>query len=96
MFTVTFYSYKGGVGRTLALANVAYTLATEGGKQRVVVVDFDLEAPGIDTIAPFDSAKGTEKGGIVEYIAEYAKGSLSGSQISVGLMFSGAFTVQKP
>jgi hypothetical protein len=28
--------------------------------------------------------------------AEYAKGSLSGSAISVGLMFSGAFTVQKP
>ncbi|MGA2403998.1 MAG: tetratricopeptide repeat protein, partial [Syntrophobacteraceae bacterium] len=74
MFTVTFYSYKGGVGRTLALANVAYTLATEGGKQRVMVVDFDLEAPGIDAIAPFDSGKATEKGGIVEYIAEYAKG----------------------
>ncbi len=74
MYTVTFYSYKGGVGRTLALANVAYTLATEGGKQRIVVADFDLEAPGIDTIAPFDTGKGTEKGGIVEYIAEYSKG----------------------
>ena len=71
MFTVTFYSYKGGVGRTLALANVAYALAGEGSKARVVVVDFDLEAPGIDTIAPFDSAKRTKKGGVVEYIEEY-------------------------
>ncbi len=62
------------MGRTLALANVACVLATEGGDQRVAVVDFDLEAPGIDTIAPFDAGKATEKGGVVEYIAEYAKG----------------------
>jgi hypothetical protein len=42
---VTFYSYKGGVGRTMALANVATLLAQRG--QRVLVVDFDLEAPGL-------------------------------------------------
>jgi MinD-like ATPase involved in chromosome partitioning or flagellar assembly len=41
---VTFYSYKGGVGRTLALLNVAAILARQG--QRVVAVDLDLEAPG--------------------------------------------------
>jgi MinD-like ATPase involved in chromosome partitioning or flagellar assembly len=41
---VTFYSYKGGVGRTLALLNVAAILARHG--QRVVAVDLDLEAPG--------------------------------------------------
>ncbi|MEN6440552.1 MAG: ParA family protein [Syntrophobacter sp.] len=72
MYTVTFYSYKGGVGRTLALANVAYTLATEGNKARVVVVDFDLEAPGLDLIAPFTSAGAPPRGGVVEYISEYA------------------------
>jgi ActR/RegA family two-component response regulator len=43
---VTFYSYKGGVGRTMALANVAYLLAANG--QNVLAVDFDLEAPGLD------------------------------------------------
>ncbi|MBI5590822.1 MAG: SUMF1/EgtB/PvdO family nonheme iron enzyme [Deltaproteobacteria bacterium] len=48
---VTFYSYKGGVGRTLALANVAWKAAQYG--ERVVVIDFDLEAPGIRTILPF-------------------------------------------
>ncbi len=44
MRAITFYSYKGGVGRTLALANVAHYLALL--QQRVVVVDLDLEAPG--------------------------------------------------
>lgn len=41
---VTFYSYKGGVGRTLALLNVAVVLAESGFK--VVAIDLDLEAPG--------------------------------------------------
>ena len=43
---VTFYSYKGGVGRSMALANVAVLLAREGLK--VLAVDWDLEAPGLD------------------------------------------------
>jgi MinD-like ATPase involved in chromosome partitioning or flagellar assembly len=43
---VTFYSYKGGVGRSMALANIAYLLAKRGLK--VLVVDWDLEAPGIE------------------------------------------------
>jgi hypothetical protein len=42
----TFYSFKGGVGRSMALANVAEWLVLKGA--RVVVVDFDLEAPGIE------------------------------------------------
>lgn len=45
---VTFYSYKGGVGRTLALVNVAYVLAHDRDEPcRVLIWDFDLEAPGI-------------------------------------------------
>jgi hypothetical protein len=43
---VTFYSYKGGVGRTFALANVAVALA--GWGYRVLCIDWDLEAPGLD------------------------------------------------
>jgi cellulose biosynthesis protein BcsQ len=42
---ITFYSYKGGTGRTMALANVAALLAGRG--HRVLAVDFDLEAPGL-------------------------------------------------
>jgi MinD-like ATPase involved in chromosome partitioning or flagellar assembly len=41
----TFYSYKGGTGRTMALANVAWILASNG--KRVLAVDWDLEAPGL-------------------------------------------------
>ena len=42
---VSFYSYKGGVGRTMALVNVAHVLARDG--YRILMVDFDLEAPGM-------------------------------------------------
>ncbi len=42
---ITFYSFKGGVGRTMALANVAYLAAQN--KKRVLVMDWDLEAPGL-------------------------------------------------
>ncbi|MGI0084512.1 MAG: KGGVGR-motif variant AAA ATPase [Nitrososphaerales archaeon] len=45
METITFYSYKGGTGRSLALANAAVYLAKLGF--RVVALDFDLEAPGL-------------------------------------------------
>ena len=45
METVAFYSYKGGVGRTLLLANTAQFLAISG--RRVVALDLDLEAPGL-------------------------------------------------
>jgi len=38
---ITFYSYKGCVGRTLALGNMAWGAALEG--KRVVIIDFDLE-----------------------------------------------------
>jgi cellulose biosynthesis protein BcsQ len=41
----SFYSFKGGVGRSMALANVAAMLARAGNS--VLVVDWDLEAPGL-------------------------------------------------
>jgi cellulose biosynthesis protein BcsQ len=47
---ITFYSYKGGTGRSMALANIACILAerqtTSGGKG-VLMIDWDLEAPGL-------------------------------------------------
>jgi hypothetical protein len=45
----TFYSFKGGVGRTLALAHTAWMLARQ---RKVLVVDLDLEAPGLDAYLP--------------------------------------------
>ena len=67
MYVTTFYSYKGGVGRTMALVNVAALLA-QGGK-RVLVVDFDLEAPGIPSYGPLSCARG--RPGVVDYIHRY-------------------------
>jgi tetratricopeptide (TPR) repeat protein len=69
MFVVTFYSYKGGVGRTSALANVAYRLASKG--KRVFVLDFDVEAPGIDAYQLWQSSEPHQ--GIVEYIGEFTR-----------------------
>jgi MinD-like ATPase involved in chromosome partitioning or flagellar assembly len=63
----TFYSFKGGVGRTLALVNVATELAKSG--RRVLIVDFDLEAPGIDT---FNELKPkANQLGIVDFVTRY-------------------------
>jgi MinD-like ATPase involved in chromosome partitioning or flagellar assembly len=67
MYTITFYSFKGGVGRTLALVNVAAELARMGRK--VLLVDFDLEAPGLET---FERLRPPQPHlGLVEYVTEY-------------------------
>ncbi|TAE73252.1 MAG: tetratricopeptide repeat protein [Bacteroidetes bacterium] len=42
----TFYSYKGGVGRTHLLANIAAYLCYYK-KRKVLLIDWDLEAPGL-------------------------------------------------
>jgi photosystem II stability/assembly factor-like uncharacterized protein/cellulose biosynthesis protein BcsQ len=47
---ITFYSYKGGTGRSMALANVGCLLAlrqAQAGGRGVLLVDWDLEAPGL-------------------------------------------------
>lgn len=66
-FWITFYSYKGGVGRSLALANTAALLVKRG--RRVVLIDFDLEAPGLDSFKEFESVAG--QAGVVEYVTEF-------------------------
>lgn len=44
---VVFFSIKGGVGRSTALAATAWALAQSG--KRVLVVDLDLESPGLSS-----------------------------------------------
>ena len=67
MYTVTFYSFKGGVGRTMTLVNVGYELAKTG--RRVLLVDMDLEAPGLDT---FNLARPKEPTpGMVDFVTQF-------------------------
>lgn len=66
MKTITFYSYKGGVGRTLTAANFSVYLANLG--LTTVVIDFDLEAPGID--AKFGLSETPQKG-LLDYILHF-------------------------
>ncbi|MDR2746796.1 MAG: AAA family ATPase [Treponema sp.] len=47
MRRIVFYSVKGGVGRSTALAAAAWALAEQGKK--VMVLDLDLESPGISS-----------------------------------------------
>jgi hypothetical protein len=44
---IVFFSIKGGVGRSTALAAAAWTLAQAG--KRVLVLDLDLESPGLSS-----------------------------------------------
>lgn len=53
---VTFYSFKGGVGRSMALINVAGIMAGRGFK--VMALDMDLEAPGISYLMRHESKQG--------------------------------------
>jgi hypothetical protein len=69
---VTFYSYKGGTGRTMALANVAWVLAANGN--RVLVVDWDLESPGLHRFFhPFISPDELETGGVVDLLGAFLR-----------------------
>jgi hypothetical protein len=44
---VVFFSIKGGVGRSTAMATTAWSLAQSG--KRVLVIDLDLESPGLSS-----------------------------------------------
>lgn len=57
---LTFCSYKGGAGRTTTAVNVAYHLASMGKK--VVIVDLDVEGPGLGSILDVKDELLEEKG----------------------------------
>ncbi len=59
----TFYSFKGGVGRTQSLYNVGVRLA--GLRRKVLMVDVDLEAPGL-SIGALDDQDRNAKDGFAE------------------------------
>ncbi|MES2416655.1 MAG: tetratricopeptide repeat protein [Bacteroidota bacterium] len=71
MKTITFYSYKGGVGRSLALSKMAIRLSELSKK--VCVLDFDLDAPGLRfKFVNYIPAKPITRG-IVDHIYDFSK-----------------------
>jgi tetratricopeptide (TPR) repeat protein len=68
MKTITFYSYKGGVGRSLALSNIAVRLSEFG--RTVCIVDFDLDAPGLQFKFK-DYSHAPIRLGLTDYIYDY-------------------------
>jgi MinD-like ATPase involved in chromosome partitioning or flagellar assembly len=68
---VTFYSYKGGVGRSFTLANTAVLLARWGYK--VLVVDWDLEAPGLHLYF-WPRLQSPPRGGVVDLAHGFLEG----------------------
>ncbi|MDN3359126.1 FxSxx-COOH system tetratricopeptide repeat protein [Actinomadura sp. DC4] len=79
---VTFYSYKGGTGRTMALANTAWILAQSGKK--VLTVDWDLESPGLHKFFhPFLNDKVVSSTpGVIELITGYSWAATTAGQRS--------------
>ncbi|WP_372364499.1 KGGVGR-motif variant AAA ATPase [Candidatus Uabimicrobium sp. HlEnr_7] len=77
---ITFYSYKGGTGRSMALANTAWALASSG--YNVLAIDWDLEAPGLHRyFDPFLLDPDLENTkGIIELVSEYAFATLEESE----------------
>ena len=64
----TFYSFKGGVGRTMLLANVGAALALKKGR-RVLLWDLDVEAPGMHLI-PALTPRPAPPSGFLEWLLE--------------------------
>jgi len=65
----TFYSYKGGVGRSMALVNIAQLMYQAG--LRVLMVDWDLEAPGLERFFPESSDEILDREGLIEMLQYY-------------------------
>lgn len=107
MKTITFYAYKGGTGRSLVVANVAKYLARFG--QKVFVVDFDLEAPGLHyklsaSEEPLEVKQGVvdffhqyeEAGGLPESLADYFLPVPLGTEVPGSVHLMPAGTVPAP
>lgn len=77
---ITFYSYKGGTGRSMTLANVAWILASTG--KRVLVIDWDLEAPGLHRyFSPFLVDRNLASSeGVIDFVIDFATEAMTPPQ----------------
>ena len=82
---VTFYSYKGGMGRTTTMISYAIDLAINHDK-KVFIIDCDLEAPGYLNFFNLSKHSGLNSGsvnGLVEFLCD-CKFSNSPKSINLG------------
>lgn len=96
---VSFYSYKGGVGRSMALANIAVLSAQRD--LRVLAVDFDLDAPGLHRYfldrneAASTSPPHEAHAGLIDLFVELRESATAGEDVSsaqiASLLTSGRF-----
>src|SRR5262245_52185610 len=77
---ITFYSYKGGTGRSMLLANTAWLLANAG--HNVLMVDWDLEAPGLHRyMSPFlTDPQVSDSNGLIDMVLAYATDAVQPSE----------------
>ncbi|MBN1205448.1 MAG: AAA family ATPase [Myxococcaceae bacterium] len=78
---ISFFSFKGGVGRTTALAAFAIQMARAG--KSVCVIDLDLEAPGAGSL--FASSAARAPCGLIDYLLE--RPLYEGRRLSLGDYF---------
>ena len=68
-YTVAFYSFKGGLGRTTSLVLSALHLARQG--KRVALIDFDLEAPGLGPLFQPDMPQVATVRGTADFLLDW-------------------------
>lgn len=78
---ISFYSFKGGLGRTTALAAFAIQRARQG--EEVLVVDLDLGAPGVGALLAPESPVPQARWGVVDYLLEQPVLSAAGLPIDL-------------
>ncbi|MDI9882057.1 KGGVGR-motif variant AAA ATPase [Flectobacillus longus] len=73
---ITFYSYKGGMGRSTTLAAFATHLALVEAK-KVIILDCDFEAPGFTNFFLKNADEQNQRQGFVEYFLDKESGTSS-------------------
>lgn len=77
---VTFYSFKGGQGRSTTLAALASYLAIKHS-QKVFIIDCDIEAPGFNNFFSQANNGNNSREGFIEYLLDKASGLTTPNQL---------------
>lgn len=94
---MSFYSYKGGMGRTTTMAAYALYLSSIY-KMKVIAIDCDFEAPGLNNFFLKYPAEQNNHNGLVEYLLDKATGLSEANMVTdymqeVDHSFSGEGTI---